>query len=43
MAKAPLRLTQGSNQHVQRAVETGTLLGFGEVKASPDITEGGLV
>jgi phosphohistidine phosphatase SixA len=27
----------------QRAVDTGTLLGFGEVTASPDITEGGLV
>src|SRR3977135_1723528 len=27
----------------QRAVDTGTLLGFGEVKTSPDITEGGLV
>jgi phosphohistidine phosphatase SixA len=27
----------------QRAVDTGTLLGFGEVQASPDITEGGLV
>ena len=26
-----------------RAVDTGTLLGFGEVVASPDITEGGLV
>jgi broad specificity phosphatase PhoE len=27
----------------QRAVDTGTLLGFGAVKASADITEGGLV
>src|SRR5436305_1211394 len=27
----------------QRAVDTGTLLGFGHVKASPDITECGLV
>jgi phosphohistidine phosphatase SixA len=26
-----------------RAVETGTLLGFGEVSSTPDITEGGLV
>ena len=26
-----------------RAVETGTLLGFGEVKSTSDITEGGLV
>src|SRR5215510_12353542 len=26
----------------QRAVDTGTLLGFGEVKASADISEGGL-
>jgi broad specificity phosphatase PhoE len=27
----------------QRAVETGTLLGFGEVKSSFDVSEGGLV
>jgi phosphohistidine phosphatase SixA len=27
----------------QRAIETGTLLGFGEVKTTADITEGGLV
>jgi phosphohistidine phosphatase SixA len=27
----------------QRAVDTGTLLGFGDVKATADITEGGLV
>ena len=27
----------------QRAVETGTLLGFGEVKSTFDVTEGGLV
>ena len=27
----------------QRAIETGTLLGFGEVHASADVTEGGLV
>jgi phosphohistidine phosphatase SixA len=27
----------------QRAVDTGNLLGFGEAKTSPDITEGGLV
>ena len=27
----------------QRAVDTGTLLGFGEVKATADISEGGLV
>src|SRR5437763_2877470 len=27
----------------QRAVDTGTLLGYGEVKASADISEGGLV
>jgi hypothetical protein len=26
-----------------RAIETGTLLGFGEVKTTADITEGGLV
>jgi broad specificity phosphatase PhoE len=27
----------------QRAVDTGTLLGFGDVTSTPDITEGGLV
>lgn len=27
----------------QRAVDTGTLLGFGDVKATADVTEGGLV
>jgi phosphohistidine phosphatase SixA len=27
----------------QRAIDTGTLLGFGEVVATPDVTEGGLV
>jgi phosphohistidine phosphatase SixA len=27
----------------QRAIDTGTLLGFGDVKSSPDFTEGGLV
>src|SRR4051794_11812654 len=27
----------------QRAVDTGTLLGFGDVTSSPDVTEGGLV
>jgi phosphohistidine phosphatase SixA len=27
----------------QRAVDTGTLLGFGEVKSTADVTEGGLV
>ena len=27
----------------QRAIDTGTLLGFGEVAASADLAEGGLV
>jgi phosphohistidine phosphatase SixA len=27
----------------QRAIDTGTLLGFGEAVATPDVTEGGLV
>src|SRR5436305_7664678 len=27
----------------QRAVDTGTLLGFGDVKATADVSEGGLV
>ena len=40
-----LRIPVGSvvTSMFQRAVDTGTLLGFGEVKSTPDITEGGLV
>jgi phosphohistidine phosphatase SixA len=39
--KVPVGKVQTS--HFQRAVETGTLLGFGEVTSTPDISEGGLV
>jgi len=44
-AMRKLRIPVGEVQTsmFQRAVDTGTLLGFGEIKASPDITEGGLV
>src|SRR4030081_625333 len=44
-AMRKLRIPVGEVQTsmFQRAVDTGTLLGFGEVKASPDVTEGGLV
>jgi phosphohistidine phosphatase SixA len=39
--KVPVSKVQTSQ--FQRAVETGTLLGFGEVSSTPDISEGGLV
>ena len=39
--RIPVSLVQTSQ--FQRAVDTGTLLGFGEVKPSADVTEGGLV
>src|SRR5205085_8038745 len=39
--KVPVGKVQTSQ--FQRAVETGTLLGFGEVSSTPDISEGGLV
>ena len=39
--RIPVSLVQTSQ--FQRAVDTGTLLGFGEVKATADISEGGLV
>jgi phosphohistidine phosphatase SixA len=39
--KIPVGLVQTSM--FQRAVDTGTLLGFGDVKSSPDLSEGGLV
>ncbi len=39
--RIPVGLVQTSM--FQRAVDTGTLLGFGDVKATADITEGGLV
>ncbi len=43
MHKLKLPVGQVHTSMFYRAVETGTLLGFGEVKSSPDITEGGLV
>lgn len=43
MRKLKIPVRQVHTSMFQRAVDTGTLLGFGEVKASPDITEGGLV
>ena len=43
MRKLGIPVGQVQTSMFQRAVDTGTLLGFGEVKASPDITEGGLV
>jgi phosphohistidine phosphatase SixA len=39
--RIPVSLVQTSQ--FQRAVDTGTLLGFGEVKPTADVTEGGLV
>ena len=39
--KIPVGKVQTSQ--FQRAVETGTLLGFGEVSSTADLTEGGLV
>src|ERR1700704_2490865 len=43
MRKLKIPVGQVQTSMFQRAVDTGTLLGFGEVKASADITEGGLV
>jgi phosphohistidine phosphatase SixA len=43
MRKLAIPVGQVQTSMFQRAVDTGTLLGFGDVKASPDITEGGLV
>jgi phosphohistidine phosphatase SixA len=43
MRKLGIPVGQVQTSMFQRAIDTGTLLGFGEVKASPDITEGGLV
>jgi phosphohistidine phosphatase SixA len=44
-AMRKLRIPVGEVQTsmFQRAIDTGTLLGFGDVKSSPDFTEGGLV
>src|ERR1700704_7183098 len=43
MHKLRIPVAQVQTSMFQRAVDTGTLLGFGGVTASPDITEGGLV
>jgi phosphohistidine phosphatase SixA len=43
MRKLGIPVAQVQTSMFQRAVDTGTLLGFGEAKTSPDITEGGLV
>ena len=43
MHKLRIPVAQVQTSMFQRAVDTGTLLGFGGVKASPDITQGGLV
>src|ERR1700750_768789 len=43
MRKLKIPVGEVHTSMFQRAVDTGTLLGFGDVKASPDITEGGLV
>src|SRR5258705_4980996 len=43
MRQLKIPVAQVQTSMFQRAVYTGTLLGFGEVVASPDITEGGLV
>jgi phosphohistidine phosphatase SixA len=43
MRKLGIPVGQVQTSMFQRAVDTGTLLGFAEVKASRDITEGGLV
>src|ERR1051325_9168595 len=43
MRKLKIPVGQVHTSMFQRAVDTGTLLGFGDVKPSPDITEGGLV
>ena len=43
MHKLKIPVGQVQTSMFQRAVDTGTLLGFGEVVASLDITEGGLV
>src|ERR1043165_947386 len=43
MRKLRIPVGQVQTSMFQPAVDTGTLLGFGDVKPSPDITEGGLV
>src|SRR6185295_13548011 len=43
MRKLKIPVGEVHTSMFQRAIDTGTLLGFGDVKPSPDITEGGLV
>jgi phosphohistidine phosphatase SixA len=43
MRKLKIPVGEVQTSLFQRAVDTGTLLGFGEVKATADVTEGGLV
>lgn len=43
MRKLKIPVSQVHTSMFKRAVETGKLLGFGEVASSPDISEGGLV
>src|SRR6478736_4001043 len=43
MRKLRIPVGQVQTSMFQRAVDTGTLLGFGDVKPSLDISEGGLV
>jgi phosphohistidine phosphatase SixA len=43
MHKLGIPVGQVETSMFQRAIDTGTLLGFGDVKTSPDISEGGLV
>jgi phosphohistidine phosphatase SixA len=43
MRKLKIPVSQVHTSMFNRAIETGKLLGFGEVASSPDFTEGGLV
>src|SRR3954447_25925082 len=43
MHKLGIPVAQVQTSMFQRAIDTGTLLGYGDAKTSPDITEGGLV
>ena len=43
MRKLKIPVGQVVTSQFQRAIDTGTLLGFGEVKSTADVSEGGLV
>src|SRR6266403_1793708 len=43
LRKLKIPVSKVQTSQFQRAVETGTLLGFGEVSSTADIAEGGLV